>query len=55
MLKDPDKQVQNPHSMTDADWLAATWEVAFNFWSDPSMSVDDAIKQLQSGYDTIVQ
>ncbi|WP_267551900.1 ABC transporter substrate-binding protein [Rhizobium rhizogenes] len=55
MLKDPDKQVQNPHSMTDADWLAATWEVAFNFWSDPSMSIDDAIKQLQSGYDTIVQ
>ena len=54
LLKDPEHQVQNPHSMSDADWQSSIWDVVFNFWSDPEMSVDDAIAQLQESYDIIL-
>lgn len=54
ILSDPSHQVQNPHSMADADWQNSIWDVVFNFWSDPNMSVDDAIAQLQDNYDTIL-
>lgn len=55
ILKDPTHQVQNPHSMVDPDWQASIWEVAFNFWSNPSTSVDDAIASMKSNYETIVK
>ncbi len=54
LLENPDRQVQNPHSMVDADWQTSVWEVAFNFWSDSSMTVDDAIAKLKENYDTIL-
>ena len=54
ILSDPAHQVQNPHSMSDADWQNSIWDVVFNFWSDPSMSVDDAIAQMQDNYETIL-
>lgn len=54
ILADPSHQVQNPHSMADADWQNSIWDVVFNFWSDPSMSVDDAIAQIQDNYETIL-
>ncbi len=53
-LEDPDHQVQNPHSMVDADWQSSLWDVVFNFWSDPEMSVDDAIADLEDNYDIIL-
>jgi glucose/mannose transport system substrate-binding protein len=28
--------------------------VAFNFWSDPGMSVDDAIAKIKENYKTIL-
>lgn len=55
ILKDPARQVQNPHSMVDPDWQASIWEVAFNFWSTPSMTVDEAIANMKSNYETIVR
>jgi glucose/mannose transport system substrate-binding protein len=54
ILEDPARQVPNPHSKVDADWQNSIWEVAFNFWSDPSMTTDDAIAQLQDNFDTIL-
>ncbi len=54
ILEDPEHQVQNPHSMVDADWQSSLWDVVFNFWSDPEMSVDDAIAQMQENYDIIL-
>ena len=53
-LEDPDHQVQNPHSMVDADWQSSIWDVVFNFWSDPEMSVDDAIAEMEENYDIIL-
>lgn len=55
MLKDPAHQVQNPHSMVDADWQSSIWEVAFNFWSNPDMTVDTAIAELKENYATILK
>ena len=53
-LEDPAHQVQNPHSMVDADWQSSIWDVVFNFWSDPEMSVDDAISEMEENYDIIL-
>lgn len=55
LLKDESHQVQNPHSMVDPDWQASIWEVAFNYWSTPSMTVDEAIAAIQKNYDTILK
>jgi ABC-type sugar transport system, periplasmic component len=54
ILADPAHQVQNPHSVSDADWQNSIWDVVFNFWSDPTMSVDDAIAQMQENHDIIL-
>lgn len=54
ILSDPERQVQNPHSMADADWQNSIWDVVFNFWSDPDMSADDAIAQMEENYDIIL-
>ena len=54
ILQDPDHQVQNPHSMVDADWQASIWEVAFNYWSDPDMTVDDAVEELKENFDIVL-
>lgn len=54
ILSDPAHQVQNPHSMSDADWQNSIWDVVFNFWSDPTITVDDAIAQMQDNYETIL-
>jgi glucose/mannose transport system substrate-binding protein len=55
MLKDPAHQVQNPHSMVDADWQSAIWEVAFNYWSNPNMTVDQAVAALKDQYEAILK
>ncbi|QDY70432.1 ABC transporter substrate-binding protein [Qingshengfaniella alkalisoli] len=54
ILEDPTHQVQNPHSMVDADWQSSVWEVAFNFWSDPDMSTEDAVSELKNNFDIIL-
>lgn len=54
ILSDPNHQVQNPHSISDADWENSIWDVVFNFWSDPNMSVDDAISKVKDNYETIL-
>ncbi|HEY0034705.1 MAG TPA: ABC transporter substrate-binding protein [Devosia sp.] len=54
ILEDPAQQVQNPHNTADADWQDSIWNVVFNFWSDPNMSVEDAIAQMKENYDTIL-
>lgn len=53
-LANPDTQVQNPNSMVDADWMSSLWDVYFAYWSDPAMSVDDAIAKIKENYDTIL-
>ena len=53
-LANPDTQVQNPNSMVDPDWMSSLWDVYFGYWSDPSMTVDDAIAKMQENYDTIL-
>lgn len=55
LLGDDARQVNNPSVTVDADWSNAIWEVAFNFWSDPDMPVDDAIAALHSQYDAILK
>jgi glucose/mannose transport system substrate-binding protein len=54
ILSDPARQVQNPHNTADADWQNSIWEVVFNYWSDPSMTIDDAIAQMKDNYETIL-
>lgn len=54
ILGDPAHQVQNPHNTADADWQNSIWDVVFNFWSDPNMTVDDAIAQMKENYDIIL-
>ncbi len=54
VLNDPAKQVPNPHNTADADWQNSIWDVVFNFWSNPDMSVDDAISQMKDNYETIL-
>lgn len=54
LLEDNTRQVNNPSVTVDSDWQNAIWEVAFNFWSDPDMSVDDAIASLHSQHDIIL-
>ena len=54
LLADPAAQVPNPHASADADWENSIWDVVFNFWSDPSMTVDAAITQLKDNYETIL-
>lgn len=54
ILEDPAQQVQNPHNTADADWQDSIWNVVFNFWSDPNMSVEDAIAEMKDNYDTIL-
>ena len=52
MLNDPTHQVPNPHNIVDADWQNSIWDVMFNFWSDQTMTVDDAIAQMKDNYDS---
>lgn len=54
VLEDPEHQVPNPHSTVDADWQSSMWDVLFAYWSDPEMTADDAIAQLQENYDAIL-
>lgn len=54
ILEDPAQQVQNPHNTADADWQDSIWNVVFNFWSDPNMTVEDAIAEMKDNYDTIL-
>lgn len=54
ILQDPAHQVQNPHNTADQDWQDSIWEVVFNFWGDPSMTVEDAIAQMHENYETIL-
>ena len=34
--------------------MNSIWDVTFGFWSDPNMSVDDAIAKMKENYDTIL-
>jgi glucose/mannose transport system substrate-binding protein len=54
VLADPATQVPNPHNTADADWQNSIWDVVFGFWSDPSITVDDAIAKMKENYDTIL-
>jgi glucose/mannose transport system substrate-binding protein len=53
LLADNARQVNNPSVTVDADWSNTIWEIAFNFWSDPDISVDDAIATLHAQHDVI--
>jgi glucose/mannose transport system substrate-binding protein len=52
-LKDPARQRQNPHNTADADWFNATWDVVDRFWTDPSMTEEQAMAQFQEAYDAV--
>jgi glucose/mannose transport system substrate-binding protein len=53
MLSEP-AQVPSPHNLVDADWQSSIWVVVLNFWSDPAMTPDDAIEQMKSNYDYLL-
>lgn len=53
-LSQADHQVINPHSMVDADWQGSLWDVYFNFWSDASMTVEEAIEEIKKNYEIIM-
>lgn len=52
-LHNPSLGFVTPHNLTDPDWIDSIWTVMFNYWSDPSMTADQAIEDLQSEYDAI--
>ena len=47
------KQVPTPHNTADADWRASLWQILFKFWSDPVMTEDAAIAEMDTAYDSI--
>lgn len=53
ILKDASKQVATPHNTADADWRASLWQILFKFWSDPAMTEDAAIAEMDTAYDSI--
>lgn len=53
ILKDAAKQVATPHNTADADWRASLWQILFKFWSDPAMTEDAAIAEMDTAYDSI--
>lgn len=52
-LQDPTKGVQNPFNITDGDWHMSIWDAMFTFWSDDSLSTEDAIELLKENHDAI--
>jgi len=52
-LKDPSRQHPNPHNTADADWYNATWDVIDRFWTDPSMTNDQAIAEFKDARSAI--
>jgi glucose/mannose transport system substrate-binding protein len=54
LLGDTGKLVNNPSISVDADWSNAVWTVAFNFWSDPTMTIDQAVADLHTEYAAIL-
>lgn len=54
LLKDPEAQVPSTFMVTDADWNQSMRDVFFGFWSDPSMTADEAIQQMKDNYDVIL-
>lgn len=42
-----------PHNTADGDWINSIWNVMFTYWSDPSMTPDQVIEELQFEYDAI--
>jgi glucose/mannose transport system substrate-binding protein len=53
-LDNPDIQFQNPHNTANADWMNSIWDVVFNYWSNPSMTTEEAIAQIKDNYETIL-
>ncbi|QQA43506.1 ABC transporter substrate-binding protein [Pelagovum pacificum] len=45
--------VQNPFNISDSDWHQAIWAVMFDFWSNPDMTTEDVVADLQDEYDAI--
>lgn len=43
----------NPNITADPDWLSAVWDVAQKFWTDPTMTTDQAIADLNDAYDSM--
>ncbi|HHY50047.1 MAG TPA: carbohydrate ABC transporter substrate-binding protein [Alphaproteobacteria bacterium] len=52
-LNDVHRQVPNPHNTADEDWRTALDIVSFNFWSDPEMTVDEAIEEARGQFEAI--
>lgn len=48
LLRVPRRLVFSPSITVDADGSNAIWTLIFNLWSDPAMSVDDAVALLKS-------
>ncbi len=54
-LNDPNvTSFPTPHNTADNDWLNSTWDIMFKFWSDPSITTEQAIDQLKSAFDTVL-
>ncbi len=43
-----------PHNTADNDWLNSTWDVMFKYWSDPTMTPEQAITALKGDFDTVL-
>jgi glucose/mannose transport system substrate-binding protein len=53
-LKDPNvTSFPTPHNTMDADWEKSVWDVMFKYWSDPTMTPDQAVQSLKDNYDTV--
>ena len=52
-VSDPGLGFVTPHNTADADWIDAIWNTMFNYWSDDSVTADDAIEDLKNEYDAI--
>ena len=52
-LSMPNGQVANPFNITNTDWHNAIWTVMYNFWSDKTLTTDDAVQALKDNYDQV--
>ena len=50
-MNKPNGAVKNPFNVITGDWNNGIWTAMYNFWSDKSLTTDDAVAELKDAYD----
>jgi glucose/mannose transport system substrate-binding protein len=50
-MNKPNGAVKNPFNVITGDWNNGIWTAMYNFWSDKTLTTDDAVAELKDAYD----